>query len=80
MLYLLTPLTSAVQQYVFGQLKLTCLPIVDFLIQHLYYKNVNVNGNLLLRERDLLLAYTVAVCVLHVHQWHVLYGRKVKLL
>ena len=33
---------------------------------------INVNGNLLLRERDLVLAYTVAVCVLHVHQWHVL--------
>ena len=72
MLYLLT-----VQQYVFGRLKLTCPPIVDFLILHLHK---NVNGNLLLREKDLVLAYTIDVCVLHVHQWHILYCRKEKLL
>ena len=30
MLYLLTPLTLAIQQYVFGRLKLTSLPIVAF--------------------------------------------------
>ena len=30
---------------------------------------INVAGNLLLRERDVVLVYTINVCVLHVHQW-----------